>query len=107
VHEVARELGVNEMSSGTWVRDEGRRIEAAKGTNLEPLSAVERIEFLWLRQQVSELEKDDLFLGKTAAYFAAIPPQPSRYSFHFHQSIDFEKRKILIILGFREPQSLT
>jgi len=60
--EVPRELGVNEMSLGNWVRDERRRIEAAKGTNLEPLSAAERVEFLRLRKQVSELEKDNLFL---------------------------------------------
>jgi len=77
VVEVARELGVNEMSLGNWVRDERRRIEAAKGTNLEPLSAVERVEFLRLRKQVSELEKDNLFLGKAAAYFAATPPKQS------------------------------
>ena len=77
VVEVARELGVNEMSLGNWVRDERRRIEAAKGTNLEPLSAAERVEFLRLRKQVSELEKDLAFLGKAAAYFAATPPKQS------------------------------
>jgi transposase-like protein len=49
--EVARELGVHEMSLGNWVRDERRRIEAAKGTNLEPLSAAERVEFLRLRKR--------------------------------------------------------
>ena len=61
VVEVARALGVNEMPLGNWVRDERRRIEAARGANLEPLSAVEYVEFLWLRKQVSELEKDLAF----------------------------------------------
>jgi len=75
VAEVARELGVNEVSLGNWIRDERRRIEAAMGTILEPLSAVERVEFLRLRKQVSELEKDLAFLGKVAAYFAVTPPK--------------------------------
>ena len=39
---------------------------------MEPLSGVERVELARLRKQVSELEKDNLFLGKAAAYFAAI-----------------------------------
>jgi len=77
VAEVARELGVNEMSLGNWVRDERRRIEAAKGTDLEPLSGVERVELARLRKQVSELEKDLAFLGKAAAYFAAISSKQS------------------------------
>lgn len=75
--EVARELGINEMSLGNWVRDERRRIEAAKGSDLEPLSGAERVELTRLRKQVSELEKDNFFLGKAAAYFAAIPPKQS------------------------------
>ena len=75
VAEVARELGVNEISLGNWVRDERHRIEAVKGTNLEPLSAAERVEFPRLRKQVSELEKGLAFLGKAAAYFAATPPK--------------------------------
>lgn len=45
VAEVARDLGVNELSLGNWVRDEHRRIEAAKETNLEPPSAAECVEF--------------------------------------------------------------
>jgi len=77
VAEVACELGVNEMSLGNWVRDERRRIEAAKGTDFEPFSGVERVELAGLRKQVSELEKDLAFLGKAAAYFAAIPPKQS------------------------------
>jgi transposase-like protein len=77
VAEVARDLGINEMSLDNWVRDERRRIEAAKATNVEPLSALERVELARLRKQVSELEKDNLFLGKAAAYFAVNPPKQS------------------------------
>jgi transposase-like protein len=75
--EVARELSLNEATLGTWVRDERRRIEAAKGTESEPLNGAERAELLRLRKQVSEQEKDLLFLGKAAAYFAASPPKQS------------------------------
>ena len=77
VAEVARELNVGEPSLGSWVRDERRRIEAAKGTELEPLSGAERAELLRLRRQVAEQEKDLAFLGKAAAYFASTPPKRS------------------------------
>lgn len=77
VAEVARELNVGEQSLGSWVRDERRRIEAAKGTELEPLSGAERAELLRLRRQVAEQEKDLAFLGKAAAYFASTPPKRS------------------------------
>ncbi len=75
VAQVARELTVSELSLGRWVRDERARMEAAKGTELEPLSGVERAELLRLSKQVSEQEKDLLFLGKAAAYFASNPPK--------------------------------
>jgi len=69
---VARELNIEEVSLGSWVRGERRCIEAAKGTDLEPLNAVELVR---LRRQNSEYEKDLAFLGKAAAYFAANPPK--------------------------------
>ncbi len=75
ISEVARELGLLEVSLGNWVRAERRRIEAAKGTDVEPLSGAERVELLHLRKQVTELEKDLAFLGKAAAYFASNPPK--------------------------------
>ena len=77
VAEVARELNVGEASLGSWVRDERRRIEAAKGTDLEPLSGAERAELVRLRRQVAEQDKDLAFLGKAAAYFASTPPKRS------------------------------
>ena len=44
VAEVARELSINEATLSSWVRDERRRIDAAKGTDTEPLSGAERAE---------------------------------------------------------------
>ena len=72
---VARELGHVEVSFGNWVRAERRRIEAAKGTDVEALCGAERVELLNLRKQVTELEKDLAFLGKAAAYFESTPPK--------------------------------
>lgn len=75
IAEVARELSVNEMTLGNWVRDERRRIEAAKGTANEPLNGAERAELERLRKRVAEQDKDLEFLGKVAAHFAANPPR--------------------------------
>ncbi|MBU6280580.1 MAG: transposase [Actinomycetales bacterium] len=77
IAEVARELNVSEQSLGGWVRDERRRLEAAKGTEDEPLTPAERAELVRLRKQVAEQEKDLAFLGKAAAYFASNPPKRS------------------------------
>jgi len=77
VAEVARELGVHEVSLGSWVREERRRIEATKGTEAHPLNDAEYAELLRLRKQVAELEKDNAFLGKAAAYFAVNQPKQS------------------------------
>ena len=77
IAEVARELNIGEQSLGAWVRDERRRLEAAKGTELEPLTGAERAELVRLRKHVVELQKDNEFLGKAAAYFVANPPKRS------------------------------
>ena len=58
VAEVARELTLGDALLAGWVR-------------------AERAELLRLRKQVSELEKDNAFLGKVSAYFAANPPRRS------------------------------
>lgn len=77
IAEVARELNIGEQTLGVWVRDERRRIEAAKGTENEPLTPAERAELVRLRKQVTELQKDNEFLGKVSAYFASNPPRRS------------------------------
>ena len=64
IAEVARELSVGEQSLGEWVRDERRRMDAARGTENEPLTPQEKAELATLRKKVVELEKDLLFLGK-------------------------------------------
>ena len=74
VPEVAKELSLLEHSLYRWVRDERRRIEAATASGEEPLTAAERVELVRLRREVAELEKDNAFLGKAAAYFAVNPP---------------------------------
>ncbi len=77
IAEVARELSIGEQALGVWVRDERCRIEAAKGTDNEPLTPAEREELLRLRKQNAELEKDLAFLGRVPAYFASNPPRRS------------------------------
>jgi transposase len=64
-----------ELSLSRWVRDERARMEAVKGSELEPLTGAERAELLRLRKQVSEQGMDLLFLGKSSAYFASNPPK--------------------------------
>ena len=73
VAEVAMELKISEANLYGWVRDERRRMEAAKGTSAEVLSEAERAELIRLRRKVQEQEKDLEFLGKVAAYFAQTP----------------------------------
>ena len=75
IAEVARDLSLNEVTLGHWVREERRRLGAVAGTESELLSAVERAELMALRKRVSEQEKDLEFLGKAAAYFASNPPK--------------------------------
>ncbi len=75
VIEVAGELSVDKGSLARWVRDERRRMDTVSGSSDEPLSPAERAELLRLRRRVAEQEKDLAFLGKAAAYFAAMPPK--------------------------------
>ncbi|MFC3439590.1 hypothetical protein ACFOS0_36420, partial [Nocardia seriolae] len=55
-----------------FVRLAARRVAAAEAVGEKPLDAAERAELLRLRKQVSELEKDNAFLVKASAYFAAM-----------------------------------
>ncbi len=72
VSEVAKELSIAEHLLYKWVRDERRRLEAADATCDRPLTVAERKELTRLRREISELQKDNAFLGKAAAYFATI-----------------------------------
>ena len=55
-----------------WVKDERCRTAAAEAHGDAPLEAAERAELQRLRRQVGELEKDNAFLVKASAYFAAM-----------------------------------
>lgn len=72
IAEVARELGIDPGMLSVWVKDERRRITAAEVHGDTPLDTPERDELLRLRRQVAELEKDNQFLVKASAYFAAM-----------------------------------
>ncbi|GAA3639427.1 transposase [Lentzea roselyniae] len=72
ISEVARELGIDAGMLSVWVKDERRRIAAAEAHEEKPLEAAERAELQRLRKQVAELEKDNAFLVKASAYFAAM-----------------------------------
>lgn len=72
VAEVSRELGIHESLLGRWVADERRRIAATDVAGEKPLDVAERAELARLRRQVGELEKDNQFLVKASAYFAAM-----------------------------------
>jgi len=72
IAEVARELGLTDGLLSKWVQAERRRIAAADADGVKPLNPDERAELAKLRRQVSELEKDNAFLVKASAYFAAM-----------------------------------
>ncbi|MDX8056818.1 hypothetical protein SK571_46285, partial [Lentzea sp. BCCO 10_0798] len=64
--------GIDAGMLSVWVKDERRRIAAAEVQGENPLEAAERAELQRLRKQVAELEKDNAFLVKASAYFAAM-----------------------------------
>ena len=72
---VASELSIEESTLRGWVRDERRRLEASDIQGGAPLTPVERAELVRLRRELAELQKDNAFLGKAAAYFASKPPK--------------------------------
>ena len=72
---VASELSIEESTLSRWVRDERRRMEASDSQGGAPLTPAERAELIRLRRELAELQKDNAFLGKAAAYFAAQPPK--------------------------------
>ncbi|WP_329011399.1 transposase [Micromonospora rifamycinica] len=76
IAEVAREVGIDPGVLSIWVKDERRRVSAAEVVGGRPLEAAERAELLRLRRQVAELEKDNTFLVRVSAYFAAMQCNP-------------------------------
>jgi transposase len=69
IAQVARELGVNDGTLGSWVkyyRDEHADEEP-------PLTASERIQLHEAQRELRELRMENEFLKKAAAYFARDP----------------------------------
>jgi transposase-like protein len=66
---VARELGVSETSLGNWVR----AYRLAHAGDEPPLQLSERARLRELERKNRELEMENTFLKKAAAYFAREP----------------------------------
>ena len=75
IAEVARELGIDAGMLSTWVKDERRRIAAAEVHGEKPCRRPNGPNYCDCRQ-VAELEKDNSFLVKASAYFAAMQNKP-------------------------------
>jgi transposase len=63
---VAREVGVNETTLGNWVRD----YKATQVGDEPTLALSERARLRELERRTRELEMENTFLKKAAAYFA-------------------------------------
>lgn len=65
IAQVARELGVSDMSLGTWAKEEGVRIDAVGAAETE----ADRAEALQLRKRIKELEQEIEILKRFTAYW--------------------------------------
>jgi len=69
IAQVARELEMNPETLRTWVR----RHEREHGKQTEPLAVDERARLKELERRIREVEMENAFLKKCAAYFAKDP----------------------------------
>ena len=69
IADVARELGINETSLGNWVRAYRQKHAGDE----PPLQLSERARLRELERRNRELEIENAFLKKAAAYFAREP----------------------------------
>jgi transposase len=69
IADVARELGINETSLGNWVR----AYREKHADDEPPLQLSERARLRELERRNRELEMENAFLKKAAAYFAREP----------------------------------
>ena len=69
IADVARELGINETSLGNWVRAYRQKHAGDE----PPLQLPERAQLRELERRNRELEMENAFLKKAAAYFAREP----------------------------------
>lgn len=70
IAEVARELDISEQTLWKWVTNQKAALQPETQGSL---SVDERAELKRLRREVFNLRKDNEFLGKAAAFFAAKP----------------------------------
>lgn len=66
IAEVARELGVLEQTLGNWVK----KYRETHPVDEEELPVSDRARLKELERRVRELEQENEFLGKSAAFFA-------------------------------------
>lgn len=71
LRDVAGELDLNSETLRKWVVNARAREEAQRVDAGEPLSFNERFELEELRRKNAQLEKDNEFLKKAAAFFAS------------------------------------
>ena len=69
IADVARELGINETTLGNWVRAYRKKHAGDE----PPLQLSERARLRELERENRELEMENEFLKKAAAYFAGEP----------------------------------
>lgn len=69
IADVARELGINDTSLGNWVRAYRKKHAGDE----PPLQLSERARLRELERRNRELEMENAFLKKAAAYFAREP----------------------------------
>jgi len=69
IAEVAREYGLNETTVGGWVK----KYRAAHAADEPQLELSERARLRELERRTRELEMENAFLKKAAAYFAKEP----------------------------------
>jgi transposase len=69
IAQVARELGLSETTLGNWVR----AYRETHASDEPPLQLSERARLRELERQNRELEMENTFLKKAAAYFAREP----------------------------------
>lgn len=68
---LASGLSIEKSALSRWARDEHRRIETTDSQDWVPLPR--QGELIRLQRELSELQKDNAFLGKVASHFAAKP----------------------------------
>lgn len=70
IKECAGELGLNDKTLSSWVADRKRELGVEGTARLKPAEAAADPELVAARKRIRELELENDFLRKAAAYFA-------------------------------------